>query len=101
MANKQTAKRQTVGISPKVAVHIRDYVKKFDLLPEVEKRTQENWCGVGSRATYYNAISKTLEGTPTKLAEFLMLAEAQNLILEHQKIHSNEDALPNESKKED
>jgi hypothetical protein len=101
MTNVQTANRQTVELSPKVAVHIRDYIKKFDLLPQVEKRTQENWCGVGSRATYYNAISKTLDGTPTKLAEFLMLSEAQNLILEHQKSLSNEAVLPNESKKED
>lgn len=88
-------------LTPAEAARIHDYIKKFDLLQAVEDRTKKNWRGVGSRATYYNAISKTMEGAKTKLTEWLMLEEAQHLVHEHQNKTLNESDLMGNGRKED
>ena len=62
---------------------VSEYIKENDLLTLVEWNTKRNWCGTGSRATWYNAIKKAC--SELRLAEYVMLLEAKQIMEQRQK----------------
>jgi hypothetical protein len=62
-------------------VQLHDAITSNDLINEVELRTKTKW-RVGSRSTYYSAISKARNGQNLTLIERLMIDEAISLVEE-------------------